>query len=1625
MRKILLIKVITAILLVCTVPGIEADAQISQTNATGSFSTQPSSTFTGAGEWIFFYTGGLSQCSLVTGTWIIGRAGNQNPVTPATWSTVTQAYLGNTLGGAITVSFNCYHTGGNDATLDLFYGPTTNGPWTTIPDILSNVGSCANVTVPSFSAPEPGPLYVRFRFRPTYTYATSNSSLELGNISVVEAPLPACSGLPTAGTTISSLPAGCGNAAIPLRVSPSPNVAGISYQWQKSANNSTWVDITGATTKYTSVTQTAATYYRRKSTCSNSGQTAYSTAVLVTQANPALPCYCISGSTTGLGSQITNLTLGTVNNSSTSTISNDSVAISGSQGIATGNTSRYLDWTGSTVPIPNLPRGLPQAFSVSLAAYNPMTAFLKIYIDYNQDGDLLDPNELVYSGTPNLLPTGTATGTITVPAAALLGNTLMRIVSNDTASSLSTVTPCNTFERGETHDYRVNIMGGPACFGTPDVAVVAGPADACPNQAFALTASNLDPYGFPGLSYQWQSSAAGANIWTDLQGDTVRTGVSFPTGKTLAKDYRLKVTCATSGLSSYSNVFPVGLGVGTCFCTAAITNASGCQRWISSVATTGAVTNMTNPSACTAGGFADYTISVTGPTQYRDYPLNLNLTSANSSTAWSIYVDYDNDGAFASNELMYQNSNTTGGTTIAASFVIPLTAPLGVHRMRIRADSGATAATACTATVSGETEDYMLTVVEKPVCTGTPVPATLITTQPYIYCGPFPDKPMTLTGGTPTGTGGFTGIITTWEKSYDSAFSVIIPAYSIIGQNQSAYYRAKQTCATSGQSAYSSTILVANHAPTAINISPASPAVCAGSGGTVLSASVNVGPGGPALSYAWTANSYSACNNCISCTNCNSTTVNPAASTTFNVSISGGGCPGTLLVSRNVTVNPTPTVLSAIAPAAACSGQAITLTGGADTPGIYSGFAGPFAPSKWNFSQTTSNGKIITSGAPNTVVFISSDSTALAPDGGSDDWTINIPNAGNITFNWAYSTNDSAGNDFVRYIVNGGTPTNLPGFSNSGSKTQSGTATIAVPANSSFTLRGRSRTNTGGSSTTTISNFSAPGGLASTVAWYAAPTGGSPLANPVTTGAPGTYTYYAQAVTAAGCGSGSRIPSNPMTVHGAGWWTGAADSNWNTAGNWCGGIPTITSNLVIPGATTVPNMPVLNAVGSVNNLELQTGASLKVSGTGTLNLYGSLTGNGTFNADAATVNLAGTFPQSVPVMAAVGTLSVNGGSVKTLSGNIRVNTALNFTNGMVDVGSNTLTLAPAATVTGASAASYIRTSAAGGRLRQGVSSTPVVFPVGNTTYNPVILTNSGTADMFAVGVRNEVLLNGTTGIQVDPLNAQVVNRTWDVEEQTPGGSNVTMKLQWNAGETNTPLFDYNHVQVAHYTGGSYKLDSAYANPSLAPAALGYPGAGPYTATRSGILSFSPFTVTSSSISSTMLPVTLLAFRALNEGSRNKVAWETAGEAEISSYGVERSADGAVFSSIEEIPSKGTSGNYVSYDPHPKSGLTYYRLKIRATDGSQRYSQTVSAFLKSSGTIEMTVQPNPARDVLTVNLYGIQDGLVQVTDLIGRVVTTVAVSGSVAPVDVSGLAAGTYFIRYINGPVTKTSTVTKQ
>ena len=163
---------------------------------------------------------------------------------------------------------------------------------------------------------------------------------------------------------------------------------------------------------------------------------------------------------------------------------------------------------------------------------------------------------------------------------------------------------------------------------------------------------------------------------------------------------------------------------------------------------------------------------------------------------------------------------------------------------------------------------------------------------------------------------------------------------------------------------------------------------------------------------------------------------------------------------------------------------------------------------------------------------------------------------------------------------------------------------------------------------------------------------------------PGTYTVTNTIAPAGGCGvmiASSTITLSPDLV-----WTGALNNDWNNAANWlCGFVPYSTSNVQIPN---VINKPVLSPgiIGSVNNLIIDPGSSLTITGN-TILISGTITNNGTFDATDAIVQFTGTVPQYIGANAFAGNtikdLIINNTTGVILQGPLNISGKLLLQNG--------------------------------------------------------------------------------------------------------------------------------------------------------------------------------------------------------------------------------------------------------------------------------------------------------------------------------------------------------------------------
>jgi hypothetical protein len=355
-------------------------------------------------------------------------------------------------------------------------------------------------------------------------------------------------------------------------------------------------------------------------------------------------------------------------------------------------------------------------------------------------------------------------------------------------------------------------------------------------------------------------------------------------------------------------------------------------------------------------------------------------------------------------------------------------------------------------------------------------------------------------------------------------------------------------------------------------------------------------------------------------------------------------------------------------------------------------------------------------------------------------------------------------------------------------------------------------------------------------------------------------------------------------------------------------------------------------------------------------------------------------------------LTINKSSNNVLLENsATVSNTLILTSGNLDIQSSDLTISSGGTISGSSSSGYIKTSSTGVLVRE-VGASNVVFPVGNSSYTPVTLNNTGTADNFNVRVENAIYLDGTSG---NAITTDVVNATWYIDETTANGSDVTATFQWNASDELTD-FDRTQAFLSNYHTNQW-------NNGTASAAS---GSNPYTLTESSITSFSPFIVASDA---TALPVELLYFYGEKEGENVCLDWQTATELNNSDFEIEWSTDGINFEKIGEVAGNGTTTEIQFYDflhKNPVNGFNYYRLKQVDFDGAFEYSEVITITMERLNDKIVNIFPNPVRNELNI-----VDGQGQATiyNMLGQPVQQFAVSRGQFTINTSELAKGQYIL----------------
>lgn len=584
--------------------------------------------------------------------------------------------------------------------------------------------------------------------------------------------LNACSGIPNAGSAISSQNPVCKDSVFVLSLSGISNAGGLTYQWQSSTNGTNYTNITGATGAFYNATQTAAKYYRCQVTCSLSGQSATSGAVQVTM-KPHYLCYCPSYAFSSQDSKIDSVKLG--------------VLVSGSSGTLC---ETYTDYTA--LPAPLLTPGVPQKLRVFNGSCTGQAydVFLNVYIDYNQNSDFGSGNELVYSGGPVSQLNGFNEITFVPPTTAQPGLTRMRLV----LSEQDPAGYCGGYSRGETEDYLVQIGSVTSCVSTPWSAgtTVASPAAVCAGKSVTLSLDNYPAVS--GLTYQWQSSSDNVN-WSSITGATslIYTVASV----TQAMYYRCRISCS-GGLTQ--NSVPVQVTLQPfyfCYCPSYATQAEDTK--LDTVILNGHVF-ASAPALCQTYTQHLQPVDVYLNTTNAVTLVNGSCTGDPYPSYLSVFIDYNKDGDFLDiNELVYQYGPVSlPGSLPAFNFLPPSGTTAGLTGMRILLHETNTAPPPCAISSYGETEDLVINLITLPPCIDPPTAGSAVASVAEACSFDFPLQNVQLTL-----TGNSIGLGQTyqWEQSADgfnwTPISGATETVYFATVSQPTYYRCQVTCGAS------------------------------------------------------------------------------------------------------------------------------------------------------------------------------------------------------------------------------------------------------------------------------------------------------------------------------------------------------------------------------------------------------------------------------------------------------------------------------------------------------------------------------------------------------------------------------------------------------------------------------------------------------------------------------------------------------------------------------------------------------------------------------------------------------------------------------------------------------------
>ncbi len=173
-----------------------------------------------------------------------------------------------------------------------------------------------------------------------------------------------------------------------------------------------------------------------------------------------------------------------------------------------------------------------------------------------------------------------------------------------------------------------------------------------------------------------------------------------------------------------------------------------------------------------------------------------------------------------------------------------------------------------------------------------------------------------------------------------------------------------------------------------------------------------------------------------------------------------------------------------------------------------------------------------------------------------------------------------------------------------------------------------------------------------------------------------------------------------------------------------------------------------------------------------------------------------------------------------------------------------------------------------------------------------------------------------------------------------------------------------------------------------------------------------------------LPIELVSFTGKSIENRVILSWQSATEQNNDYFQIGNGQDGRNFKDIGTVKSSGNSTDMKSYTfihPNPFMGVNYYRLKQVDFDRKYEYSKTISINIESD---EISIFPNPTTGIIEVQGKNSDEGIVRLTDNVGRLIKTQKLS-DYKQIDIGNLPNGMYFIYILTESRSTVKRVIKQ